>query len=75
MIKKELRRAKQRKDWKTVQELETILKTQDERRQINKNIAKMEHDMQMSKKGFIATIIGAIITAVGLAIKVLTNQQ
>lgn len=29
MIKKELRRATQRKDWKTVQELENILKTKD----------------------------------------------
>ena len=36
MIKKEIRRATQRKDWQTVKELQDILKTVDERRKLQK---------------------------------------
>ena len=50
MIKKEIRRATQRKDWETVKILEEILKEKAERRKYEIEIAKAKHDMKMSYK-------------------------
>lgn len=76
MIKKEIRRAKQRKDWDTVQKLENILKTQDERRKmrlemekIQFEITKGKHDMKTSFRNLILGVLGALISAIGLALK------
>lgn len=49
MIKKELRRATQRKDWKTVQELENILKTKDERRKLQAETKAIENNQKIAE--------------------------
>lgn len=73
MIKKEIRKAKQRHDWETVQKLNNIMKTELEMRQIQANIKKINHDIKMSQKGFITTAVGVVVTTLGLAVNALIN--
>lgn len=73
MIKKEIRKAKQRHDWETVQKLNSIMKTELEMRQIQANIKKINHDIKMSQKGFITTAVGVVVTTLGLAVNALIN--
>ena len=77
MIKKEMRRATQRKDWDTVQKLENILKTREERQKIRTErelakehlakaqaeIRKLNYDVRFS---FAAMIFGAVGALSGL---------
>lgn len=50
MIKKEIRRATQRKDWEEVLRLEEVLKKKTERRKMEMEIQKIKHDMNLSYK-------------------------
>lgn len=50
MIKKEIRRATQRKDWQQVLLLEEVLKRKAERRKIEMEVMKIKHDMKLSYK-------------------------
>lgn len=49
MIHKEIRRATQRKDWETVQKLENILKTKDERRKIQAETELLEFNKKLAE--------------------------
>ena len=75
MIKHEIRRATQRKDWDTVQKLETILKTKADRRLTEINIQKAQQDIKTSLRNFVLGILGLIATGIGLLIKVLFNHK
>lgn len=74
MIKKEIRRAKQRKDWQQVKLLVEIHKLETETRLAEKNIQKAQYDMKASLKNFVVAVIGVVVTAMGLAVNALLKK-